>query len=1665
MAGFDADHFHDEKAAYAFVESRIWANGRRCPHCGVIGRSGPLSGQSTRLGTYKCYACRKPFTVKIGTVFEGSHIPLHIWLQAIFLLSSEKQPVSANQLGRVLGVSVKSALYLLERIGDGSGAAFLGLTAGEPPAPAGQQASGLPAVPEPVAVKAPPNDVSDCVRWKHGASRIRLSHAWQGAGQSRRRIAISRAAAPAVRFATPVAIDLAYPAEIGQSSRFKSPVAFAYPPPHMGGPLPDTAQKPEEVNRAIPRASPEPRRPRAGRPKPARGLLHSDMDLPGGIPAAPAPAEIGPAGPRDSGKTAYRAEPEVLPFATAHSGLAVLTPYAEIFTHGLSESSTGQPLPHDVAPEIFTQQSTAREAADAAGASLYFPHPDALVPSPERDDIALDAPAAETTEQRDPVPRANVPEDGPACTADNFAGQPVTAEVEAAVSELPWQPIALDSQATDEMPVVTRGIVASAATPEPALIHPGAIPVPGIEHGVVSCSGQTPAIPERPVWAAALAAIFELDAFALIYLQTPAGADAHGGEALAPDDAPAELRREYAVATCDSDTALGLAVPAPWLSMTEQAAWQRSEADLPTLAQDGPADTSPEPVRMPVAIFAWQPFGTRPAATGVDIAYHANDNRGAVAPGMPPPPPAKFWLRARQRVSLALGGPPVRHIEVPSPEQQDRAVAIAAQATGHEFAGIPLPAQFTASPTVLFRLAELSAAAVLMEGPLVRTAAAILPELPAPTGGVVVRFPERLTEASEDWTASNPVTAWHAEVEFPGSSITAAPEPDTTPIPQPLPLEAFDYRPPAAQDDEYALAPALHGGEILRREIFEEQTPDEQAGAQEEEPPAYLVPPLPFSAEDAAAPSAIGLSAPDPAGFAVLSESAAAAPEPVRGTATEIFTEATVPGALDVAPGAGEPEAATWLTAPLPAGRDSFLPSNAHSLSAVMAAVDPEAAETPLPIPAMVAPPASNEQPAPAGYGVLPLAGGLVDAGVADLPSRPATAELDSSASLAIPPQGAAAGAILPIAELPEIPPVPAGAVAASAAAIVSEPSELAAATAQAPSMIAPSGPAASGSAVPSGSTLAAKRMRQAAIAGAVLLLAIIAVTAQQLFHWMQNGNSGQAQRNRVPPDGSGGEPNAATAPAASAPPVQPQRGNAAAPVVPASPGVPGASGNAPPGGGGAGTSSSGGGGAAPPQVPPPAVPAPQGARRQQGARAVPPVAPVLQQPVPRALPAPPGPQLAQVPDAGRPAAPPGSLTPAPAPPSVQISPMTLPAQNLQPMAPEPVARSDNDPGHAMMEEVFPLRAHLGYGNIGLPVLGRDRWTAGLDAGGTTFDGALLSYQYTSDLPLWRSLSGARPAYEMHAASIVAPLPWRDRLKVFGFYAAGVPGFGPDIGNTATAWRLSGRYVLALPVTARFEQQIQAGFDFKRSNNNVLFGGLRVFDVTSQIEQFSADYSFLLRDALGQTSTSATVAASPGGLGSGNSNEVFDQQQPYAQARYAYARLDATRTLQLPQAAGWVKNLGWLGGTSSLTRVAGQWASTVLLPSEQLGIGGMDTVPGYNERAANGSTGILVDQELLTPAFGILRHFLAGDPGDLGDLARLSGFFAYGSVRNQKSPAGTPADHDLMSAGLGVHYSLREYVDFRFVYGWQLRGVSGLPAAAGPNDGQLGELTLTLSYP
>jgi transposase-like protein len=111
-------HFYDEDEAFSFVEARVWPKGPTCPRCSATDRIGKLGGGMTRMRLYKCYWCRKPFGVRTGTLFQSSRIPLHIWLQAIYLVAGSKRGISARRLADRLDLTVVSAWSVSRRIRD-----------------------------------------------------------------------------------------------------------------------------------------------------------------------------------------------------------------------------------------------------------------------------------------------------------------------------------------------------------------------------------------------------------------------------------------------------------------------------------------------------------------------------------------------------------------------------------------------------------------------------------------------------------------------------------------------------------------------------------------------------------------------------------------------------------------------------------------------------------------------------------------------------------------------------------------------------------------------------------------------------------------------------------------------------------------------------------------------------------------------------------------------------------------------------------------------------------------------------------------------------------------------------------------------------------------------------------------------------------------------------------------------------------------------------------------------------------------------------------------------------------------------------------------------------------------------------------------------------------
>ncbi len=381
--------------------------------------------------------------------------------------------------------------------------------------------------------------------------------------------------------------------------------------------------------------------------------------------------------------------------------------------------------------------------------------------------------------------------------------------------------------------------------------------------------------------------------------------------------------------------------------------------------------------------------------------------------------------------------------------------------------------------------------------------------------------------------------------------------------------------------------------------------------------------------------------------------------------------------------------------------------------------------------------------------------------------------------------------------------------------------------------------------------------------------------------------------------------------------------------------------------------------------------------------------------------------------------------------------------------------------------EKFPLRAYAGYANSGTPQIGHDRWSLGFIWGNAFWLDDQLSYQFTSSDDFWHSrevFPGKQdnPSFLGHSFNYEISPFWRDKIVIYGTYLQASPLLGPFLGITGTDASAGIRYVFQLPSTRKFDERLQVGYEFKTSNNDLEFGGFRVSNTTTEIDQFILEYDATLRDDYGQTSFSNTLAYSPGGITDQNRSNLFQSQtgSRFTNANYVYDHIVLTRVLGLPLESDVAKSLGWFGGTTVILKGVGQISSGNLLPSEQLGAGGVDSVRGYDERVENGSEGYLLSGEVRSPAFSLAKEFL-GSTSAWNDQTQLGAFFDYGDVFDNHTDAGNPSSIQLESVGLGLHIVDGPDTNVRFDldYGWQLRK---LPGAA--DTSQFGHVSITVAY-
>jgi hemolysin activation/secretion protein len=333
------------------------------------------------------------------------------------------------------------------------------------------------------------------------------------------------------------------------------------------------------------------------------------------------------------------------------------------------------------------------------------------------------------------------------------------------------------------------------------------------------------------------------------------------------------------------------------------------------------------------------------------------------------------------------------------------------------------------------------------------------------------------------------------------------------------------------------------------------------------------------------------------------------------------------------------------------------------------------------------------------------------------------------------------------------------------------------------------------------------------------------------------------------------------------------------------------------------------------------------------------------------------------------------------------------------------------------VEDRLPVRPYVGYDNSGTPFTGEDRLLFGFNWGNVAGLDHQLNYQYATDVEF--------DLVKAHSASYIAPLPWRHTVTLYGSHVDAQADFSPVVPNLFSegqSWQISGRYALPLPDYYKCQQELSAGFDFKHST-----GESNVFqsDYDTDVVQFFLGYSGVRPDPYGKTSVSLELFYSPGDFTPKNDDDEFNNLRENAKARYLYGRANIERITRLPWNYTWILNI-W-----------GQTANERLLPSEELAIGGYNTVRGYDERMGIGDNGFIVNNELRTPPFalGELVHLPSWK-----DQIQFLAFVDFGATRViDPIPAdGTDYSHTLWSFGGGLRYTVGGNFSLRFDVGFPL---------------------------
>ena len=333
--------------------------------------------------------------------------------------------------------------------------------------------------------------------------------------------------------------------------------------------------------------------------------------------------------------------------------------------------------------------------------------------------------------------------------------------------------------------------------------------------------------------------------------------------------------------------------------------------------------------------------------------------------------------------------------------------------------------------------------------------------------------------------------------------------------------------------------------------------------------------------------------------------------------------------------------------------------------------------------------------------------------------------------------------------------------------------------------------------------------------------------------------------------------------------------------------------------------------------------------------------------------------------------------------------------------------------------EIRPVRAFYGADNTGLDLIGRCRYMVGMHVGNLFWQSQVLTYQITK--------SFASHSFEAHTFQYSVPLPWKHMINMYGGYSrfyAKTPAF-PTGENKGRSSQGSIRYDIPLLPSNNGLHDIILGFDYRRTNNTVEFVNQKpVYGGLVNLTQFSLSYEATFNKDWGQMALALGGFLSPGKWLHNQTNSRYQTLRPYAKNKYFYGKASVKSLVRLPKDFSFSLLLDMQG------------ASCNLLPSEEFGVGGYNTVRGYEEHQINGDNGVLISSEIRTPSFGMLHSFLSKK---IPDHLQLLLFLDYGKAWLHKQDNGEiPIKQHLVSVGPGIRYVIDPFLSLRFDWGYKL---------------------------